>query len=166
MRYFTILFNFEARYASIAWTGEEYPNYESFNKQAREVASIRDSSKIIIISITELSKEDFDSFYRKETQTENQEDIISLMTVAKIPVIESEAGWGRKIDDYMVCLTKKDAEKFRKEFNSHNTSKTAPGCYMQVEGDPEPIDITNKQYDWLTRQPSKRAWWRTLNKMK
>lgn len=77
-------------------------------------------------------------------------------TVVKVPVVESEAGWGRKIDDYMVCLTVEDAKKFEKEFNSKNTADSTPEWYMQVEGDPEPIDITDKQYKRLKKD--KRMW--------
>ena len=83
----------------------------------------------------------------------------------KIPVIESEKGWGRKIDDYMVCLSKEDAEKFRSEFNSKNEEDSAPDWYMQVEGEPIAIDITDKQHEYLMDQNSKRGWLKTLNSL-
>lgn len=78
------------------------------------------------------------------------------MLAVKIPVIESERGWGRKIDDWMVCTSVEDAKKFEKEFNSKNTESTAPDWYMQVEGDPEPIDITESQMSELKKR--KRIW--------
>lgn len=53
----------------------------------------------------------------------------------KVPVVESERGWGRKIDDWMVCLTIEDAQAFKKEFNSENISSTTPDWYMQAEGE-------------------------------
>lgn len=74
----------------------------------------------------------------------------------KIAVIESEAGWGRKIDDWMVCLTVEDALKFKKEFNSKNTETSAPDWYMQVEGDPEPISLTDIQFNKLKKD--ERVW--------
>ncbi len=74
----------------------------------------------------------------------------------KIPVIESEAGWGRKIDDWMVCLSVEDAKAFEKEFNSKNTESSAPSWYMQVEGEPQPIDLTDKQMKKLKKE--KRMW--------
>lgn len=85
-----------------------------------------------------------------------------MKAVVKIPVIESEAGWGRKIDDYMVCLTVADAENFRIEFNSKNTEETVPEWYMQVEGKPEPLDITDSQFKFLEKEEDKRCWLSTL----
>lgn len=74
----------------------------------------------------------------------------------KIAVIESERGWGRKIDDYMVCLTVEDAKEFKKEFNSKNTEDSAPDWYMAAEGEPLPIDLDDKQFKRLKK--SKRLW--------
>lgn len=74
----------------------------------------------------------------------------------KVPVIESEAGWGRKIDDWMVCLNSEDAKAFEVEFNSKNTSETTPAWYMQVEGEHEPIILNEKQYEYLTKET--RVW--------
>jgi hypothetical protein len=81
----------------------------------------------------------------------------------KVAVIESEAGWGRKIDDYMVCLTTEDAKEFTKEFNSKNTENSTPDWYMQVEGEPQPIDLNEKQYEKLLEE--KRMWLSALNKI-
>jgi hypothetical protein len=67
----------------------------------------------------------------------------------KVAVIESERDWGRKIDDYVIALTTEEIEKFRKEFNSKNTSQTAPDWYMQVEGDVIPTNITELEYKYL-----------------
>ena len=80
----------------------------------------------------------------------------------KVPVVESEAGWGRKIDDWMVVLSMEDAKTFEKEFNSKNTSKTTPDWYMQVEGTPMPIDLTTKQMRKLKKE--KRIWLSVLNR--
>jgi len=81
----------------------------------------------------------------------------------RIAVVESEAGWGRKIDDWMVCLTVEDAMLYEKEFNSKNTADSAPDWYMQVEGDPEPIDLTDKQFHKLVTD--KRVWLSDLKKI-
>jgi len=81
----------------------------------------------------------------------------------KIAVIESEAGWGRKIDDWMVCLSNDDAKIFEKEFNSKNDSTTVPNWYMQVEGDPISINLTDDQYSKLKKD--KRVWLSTLKKI-
>lgn len=81
----------------------------------------------------------------------------------KIPIIESEAGWGRKIDDWMVCLTNEDAKCFEEEFNSKNTSANAPGWYMQVEGNPEDIYLNDDQYEFL--KTHNRVYLSTLKKL-
>lgn len=70
----------------------------------------------------------------------------------KIAVIESEAGWGRKIDDWMVCLTVDAAEEFKKNFNASNNQSSVPNWYMQVEGDPIPINLNDNQYAKLQKE--------------
>jgi hypothetical protein len=82
----------------------------------------------------------------------------------KIAVIESEAGWGRKVDDWMVCLSMEDATAFEHEFNSQNTAKTAPDWYMQTEGSPKPIDLTDKQMKYLKK--NHRVWLSELDNIK
>lgn len=84
-------------------------------------------------------------------------------TAVKIAVIESEAGWGRKIDDYMVCLTVEDAKAFETEFNSKNTETSTPDWYMQVEGSPEPVTLSDKQFEELKKE--NRVWWSSLRKI-
>lgn len=84
------------------------------------------------------------------------------MIAIKIAVIESEAGWGRKVDDWMVCLTIEDANAFKIGFNSKNTSSVTPDWYMQAEGEPIPIELTDIQFKKL--QEEKRMWLSNLNK--
>lgn len=74
----------------------------------------------------------------------------------KVPVIESELGWGRKIDDWMVCIDHDDAENFKEEFNSKNTAVNTPDWYMQVEGNFETITLNKNQYLKLAEE--KRVW--------
>jgi len=81
----------------------------------------------------------------------------------KIAIIESEKGWGRKIDDYMVCLSSEDCIVFKNEFNSENTQENAPDWYMQVEGNPSMIELSDNQYDKL--QSEKRFYLSQLNKI-
>ena len=80
----------------------------------------------------------------------------------RVAVIESERGWGRKVDDFMVCLTVDDAKAFTNEFNSKNTSQTAPDWYMQAEGEPQSIELSDTQYEKLTSENNGRLWWSTL----
>lgn len=37
-----------------------------------------------------------------------------MKLVCKVEVVESERGWGSRVDDYVVCLTLQDAEQFKK----------------------------------------------------
>lgn len=78
----------------------------------------------------------------------------------KIAVIESEKDWGRKIDEWMVCLSIDDA----KEFNSKNIEEKTPDWYMAAEGEPEPIQLSNEQFDKLKIE--KREWLSVLKKIK
>jgi hypothetical protein len=64
----------------------------------------------------------------------------------------------------MVCLSIEDAKKYGVEFNSRNTSETAPEWYMQVEGEPESIELTEKQMEYL--KENNRVWLYNLNKMR
>lgn len=79
----------------------------------------------------------------------------------KVGVYESERGWGRKLDDFMVCLSLEDAKKFITEFNSYNASPTSPNWYMQAEGEPEPIALSTKQIIQIKRGDG-RIWLRQL----
>lgn len=80
----------------------------------------------------------------------------------KVPVTESERGWGRKIDDYMVCLSLEDALRFTYDFNAQNTADTAPDWYMQVEDGPVRLKLTERQYQLVTAQENQRMWLRDL----
>ncbi len=99
-----------------------------------------------------------------EKETSKLRKLMGTTNLAvKIPVIESESGWGRKIDDWMVCLSIDDANLFKEEFNSKNTSTSTPSWYMQVEGEIEPIQISDAQFEKLKSE--KRIWLSTLNKI-
>jgi hypothetical protein len=53
--------------------------------------------------------------------------------MVKVNIIESERGWGRKIDEVKEFDTLELAEAFCTEYNSRNTEATAPDWYMQAE---------------------------------
>jgi hypothetical protein len=67
----------------------------------------------------------------------------------KIPVIESERGYGSKVDDYMICKSVEDANTFIKEFNSKNNESSTPDWYMYAEQTLDPIDLNDEQYNVL-----------------
>ncbi len=51
----------------------------------------------------------------------------------KVYIIESERGWGQKIDEVKEFDTLELAETFVTEYNSHNTEETVPDWYMRAE---------------------------------
>ena len=53
--------------------------------------------------------------------------------MTKVFIMEYERGWGNKIDEVKEFKTREDAEAFCKEYNSKNTSESAPDWYMQAE---------------------------------
>lgn len=58
------------------------------------------------------------------------------MTVVKkwkVLVIESERGWGQKVDSVHVFDTYEEALKFQTKFNEPNTAISAPDWYMVAE---------------------------------
>ena len=78
-----------------------------------------------------------------------------MRVAIKVQIIESEAGWGTKVDDHMICIDLENANQFIKEFNSKNTSKTVPSWYMYAEGKEE-IYCTESQFKALNEHPQKR----------
>lgn len=82
--------------------------------------------------------------------------------VVEVDVIESERGWGSKVDDQMICLSVEDAYAFTEEFNARNDKDVVPDWYMRAEGKPRPTSITEKQYKELELSEHKRCWWSKL----
>lgn len=58
------------------------------------------------------------------------------MTV-KVQIIESERGWGQKIDEIKEFPTREEALAFCKEFNKDNNQDQVPDWYMvaKIEGE-------------------------------
>lgn len=48
----------------------------------------------------------------------------------KVLIIESEAGWGARVDEVKYFDTKEEAEKFVTKYNSYNDKPTVPDWYM------------------------------------
>lgn len=55
------------------------------------------------------------------------------MEKIEVLIIESERGWGQKVDEVKEFDTLEEAEKFVKEFNSYNNLKVVPDWYMYAE---------------------------------
>jgi len=58
---------------------------------------------------------------------------INLPNIYRVNIIESELGWGSKIDQIKYFASEQDAKLFVKDFNSLNAADTAPTWYMQAE---------------------------------
>jgi len=50
----------------------------------------------------------------------------------RVDVIESERGWGQKVEDVQFFDTKAEAKAFVKTYNSYNKPGPAPDWYMQA----------------------------------
>jgi len=88
---------------------------------------------------------------------------MNIMNAFKVEIIESERGWGSKVDDYMICLSQQDAELFKEEFNSFNISVTIPEWYMAASSI-STIELNDAQLQKLNEY--KRIYWSQLKKEK
>mgnify|MGYP000623760698 CR=1 FL=1 len=51
-----------------------------------------------------------------------------------VAIIESEAGWGQKVDELIDFDTYEEAENFVSEYNTkYNSQKKVPGWYMMAQ---------------------------------
>lgn len=48
-------------------------------------------------------------------------------------IIESERGWGQRVDEVKEFKTEKARDKFIEKFNSANTKSSAPDWYMYAD---------------------------------
>ena len=48
----------------------------------------------------------------------------------EVDIIESEAGWGQRLDETKEFDTVEEADAFIEEYNSRNKEKTTPAWYM------------------------------------
>lgn len=51
----------------------------------------------------------------------------------KVVIIESERGWGQRVDEVKQFSTRKEAEEFVKDFNKDNNLPIVPDWYMRAE---------------------------------
>lgn len=48
----------------------------------------------------------------------------------KVTIIESERGWGQRVDDVLKFKTYEEAKKYQDNFNAENTADEVPDWYM------------------------------------
>lgn len=59
---------------------------------------------------------------------------IKLQAVYKVEIIESEAGWGSKVDDTLYFDNEAEARLYVKEYNNKwNNSTEVPAWYMAAQ---------------------------------
>jgi len=51
----------------------------------------------------------------------------------RVNIIESERGWGQRIDEKKFFPTEQQAQAFFVEYNSQNTEEVVPDWYMYAE---------------------------------
>lgn len=89
-----------------------------------------------------------------------------MRIVVKVPVIESEKNWGSKVDDYMLCLSKEDADNFRIKFNAKNDKPEPPSWYMYADSEYGMQEITDIQFEYLNKSTDKRMCLSSLKSFK
>ncbi len=57
----------------------------------------------------------------------------------QVLIIESERGWGQRVDEVKTFGSHKKACKFVEEFNAHNDALTVPAWYMYAQ-DPQEME--------------------------
>jgi hypothetical protein len=65
-----------------------------------------------------------------------------MLTFYKVACIESERGWGQKVDENRYFTTKEEADEFVKNYNKDNTSVSTPDWYMYATA-PTTVQIEN-----------------------
>ena len=50
-----------------------------------------------------------------------------------VEIIESERGWGSRVDETLEFDTKEEAIEYCKNYNSKNTEEHAPDWYMRAD---------------------------------
>ena len=59
---------------------------------------------------------------------------IKIQTAYRVDIIESERGWGQKIDETKYFDNEAEARKYAADYNNkYNTSKEVPDWYMRAE---------------------------------
>ena len=55
---------------------------------------------------------------------------VKIPTAYKVEIIESERGWGQKVDEIKYFDNAQEAQEFTRSFNAQNTAAEVPDWYM------------------------------------
>jgi hypothetical protein len=124
---------------------EEFDTIEPAIELARLHKTIVVKVETEIVWSYEREKEELAEKRRKDR--ENQEALAQLIQevgpekalsilkrkgnpTVKVNIIESEAGWGQKVDETKEFDTREEAEEFCREYNAKNNEEKTPSWYM------------------------------------
>lgn len=62
----------------------------------------------------------------------------------RIDIIESEKGWGKRVDESLYFDSKEEAELYRVKFNAQNTGSKTPDWY-QYAAEPVLVDMKHER---------------------
>jgi hypothetical protein len=57
----------------------------------------------------------------------------------RVNIIESERGWGQRVDETKLFDSREQADSFVAQFNARNNRSTVPGWYMYAE---KPVQVS------------------------
>lgn len=58
---------------------------------------------------------------------------IARPTAYRVDIIESERGWGQRVDETLYFDNEAEARKYCDDFNAQNTAAVAPDWYMRAD---------------------------------
>jgi hypothetical protein len=58
---------------------------------------------------------------------------IEKPTAYRVDIIESERGWGQKLDETLYFDNEEEAREYVRAFNARNTETTVPDWYMRAD---------------------------------
>lgn len=82
-----------------------------------------------------------------------------MLKYYRVDDIESERGWGQKVDETHYFRTEQEAKDYVKKFNARNTADVVPDWYMRADGPrTEFIDekLANMIFEDMKKQKPKR----------
>jgi len=77
--------------------------------------------------------------------------------VYEIAIIESERGWGSKVEDYVYTITLDKADKFVEDYNSKNNSPVVPDWYMYADK-PVMVNVSEEDYNLILSGSNSRGY--------
>lgn len=58
---------------------------------------------------------------------------IQRLRAYRVDIIESERGWGQRVDETLYFDNEAEAREYCRQFNSRNTEAVAPDWYMRAD---------------------------------